>query len=106
MVVGEEVIVRNVRRRTEAEVKTDAVRTDHSLREALTVYRDRNIGEGLNNSVACILSNRLINVLVQKRPESRLEWQQAIPLRIRDLLDRGQLQHLDGIIEVIGEHLA
>ena len=98
MVDGEEVIVSQMQSRSAADARFEEAETAESLREARSLYRDRNIGEGLKDAVACVLNDRIIDILVQRRPETIDEWQRAVPHDVRVSIDRGQMWYLDGIL--------
>lgn len=89
---------------TAAEIKREIDVTDDSLVEALNLYRERNIGEGLSDKPDCILNKNLIVVLVRRRPETNEEWLHAVPLDARLKIDHGQMQHLDGILEIVRDY--
>ncbi len=74
-----------------------------AIREALDRFWLKNIEPVNSDREASILSDRMIDHLVEELPEAHREWRLAIPLPLRERMDRAQMQFLDGILDVICE---
>ena len=74
---------------------------DEALKLLLLEFRDSNIIKEYVIDEKCILSNRMIEQLVLKKPISTEEFREKIPLKLRDNIKLEQMKFLRDIFELI-----
>ncbi len=75
-----------------------------ALSESLKRFWERNIKDQFPDSGSGILSDGMIALLCRHMPETKEDWQEAVPLSDRERLDRRQLVFLPEILELISDY--
>ena len=75
------------------------------LKSALLNYRESNIDKKDCNKSDGILRDEMIDNFVLAKPTNKEEFRSKMPLRLRENIDKNQLQFFEGIFEIISSHL-
>ncbi len=87
-------------------METDKIHKSESLRQRLVALWETEIKREFPETPleASLLSQALLDELVQKRPKTRDEWFQRIPQGLRISVDSRQVgKYLDRVLEIISE---
>ncbi|MGH0037129.1 MAG: DUF4011 domain-containing protein [Myxococcota bacterium] len=75
-----------------------------SISEALDRFWEQNIKPQFPNRENSVLSEPIVALISQRLPETREQWLGAIPLHLREKLDKRQAEFLDDILELVSEY--
>lgn len=74
-----------------------------SLEEALQRFWGQNIEPQFPDRSSSILSEKMVTLLVERRPETPADWFEAVPIELRQAMDPRQRSFLEDILEVVSD---
>jgi hypothetical protein len=87
-----------------ADIASQDDRDDKSLSDALARFWRQNIESQFPDRATSILSDSMVQLLVERRPETEDQWFGAIPIGLRQTMDPKQRGFLEDILDLIAEY--
>ena len=75
-----------------------------SLSEALDRFWKQNIEPQFPDLTRSILSEPMVHLLVEHRPETEDQWFNTIPIALRQTMDSRQREFLEDILDLVAEY--
>ncbi len=79
-------------------------RDDESMSDALNRFWRQNIESQFPDRATSILSDSMVQLLVERRPETEDQWFAAIPIGLRQAMDPRQRGFLEDIFDLVAEY--
>lgn len=89
---------------TEFELEQEAQEEQELLEEALERFWHQNIKPLYPDRSRSILSERMVRILVNKRPTNPDEWFESIPTEVRQSIDPNEGEFRQDVFEIIAEY--
>ena len=87
-----------------ADISSRDDRDDESLSDSLDRFWRQNIELQFPDRGTSILSDSMVQLLVERRPETESQWFGAVPIGLRQAMDPKQRGFLEDILDLVAEY--